>query len=43
VLEAALRADALLDQGDVKGSAIWRRIVGIINTLGSPPKHERMH
>ena len=32
-LQAAMRSDALLDQGDVRGAEVWRRIVGIINRL----------
>ena len=31
--EAALRSDALLDQGDIEGHRVWRRILGIINGL----------
>jgi len=32
-IQAAIRSDALLDQGDVEGSRVWRKIVGIINWL----------
>jgi len=37
VLTAARRADALLDQGDAEGFAIWKRIVDSIGTLQRAP------
>jgi hypothetical protein len=32
-VRAALRADVLLDEGDVDGAALWRRIVAAIDEL----------
>ena len=32
-IQAAMRADALLDQGDIEGSAVWRAIVRAIKEL----------
>jgi len=32
-LKAAMRADELLDQGDVTGCNVWKRIVKAINVL----------
>ena len=32
-IQAAMNADAMLDQGDLDGAAVWRRIVGAINEL----------
>ena len=32
-LEAAMKADAMLDRGDLDGAAVWRRIVAAINEL----------
>jgi len=32
-IEAAMRADAMLDKGDLDGAAVWRRIVAVINEL----------
>ena len=34
-VEAAMKADAMLDEGDLDGSAVWRRIVAAINELTS--------
>ena len=34
---AAQRADALLEKGDVKGGAVWVAIVHAIEQLGSEP------
>lgn len=36
-LTAALRADALLEQGDAEGFRIWVRVVGAINELERRP------
>jgi hypothetical protein len=33
----AMRADALLDQGDCEGCKIWQRVVKAINELGRKP------
>ena len=32
-IQAAMRAHALLDQGDIEGSAVWRAIVRAIKEL----------
>ncbi len=32
-IEAAMKADAMLDKGDLEGAAVWRRIVAAINDL----------
>ncbi|MEE9250127.1 MAG: hypothetical protein V3U93_03245 [Alphaproteobacteria bacterium] len=32
-IHAAMRADELLDAGDLEGAAVWRRIVSAINEL----------
>ncbi len=32
-IEAAIKADAMLDKGDLDGAAVWRRIVAAINEL----------
>lgn len=32
-IEAAMRADALLDQGDMDGRAVWLRIIAAIKEL----------
>ncbi len=29
----AMKADAMLDQGDLDGAAVWRRIVAAINDI----------
>lgn len=34
---AAMRADALLEQGDVDGARAWRLIIARINDLLAPP------
>ena len=34
---AAMRADALLQQGDIDGARAWRMIVARINDLLAPP------
>ena len=41
---AAIRADALLDQGDVQGHAVWVRIINAIDDLQRTQKKpgERM-
>ena len=33
LIEAAMRADALLDKGDLDGYAVWKRIVKAIEEL----------
>jgi len=43
-LQAAMRSDGLLDQGDVKGAEVWRRIVRIINQLeAEKPESGALH
>ncbi len=38
-IEAAMRADAMLDKGDLDGCAVWRRILGAVEELqGTVPK-----
>jgi len=32
-LEAAMRADAMLDKGDMDGAALWRRILAAVEEL----------
>ncbi len=33
VIEAAMRADALLDQGNMEGRAVWIRVIAAIKEL----------
>ncbi len=33
VIEAAMLADALLDQGDMKGRGVWLRVLAAVNEL----------
>ncbi len=44
-MEAAMKADAMLDKGDLDGAAVWRRIVEAINEIQreKPVKGERRH
>ncbi len=38
-IEAAMRADAMLDKGDLDGAATWRRILRAVEELqGTAPK-----
>lgn len=32
-IQSAMRADALLDQGDVAGFEVWNRVIAAINEL----------
>ena len=32
-IEAAFRADAMLDKGDLDGAAVWRQIVAAVNEI----------
>ena len=32
-IQAAMKADAMLDKGDLDGAAIWRQIVAAVNEL----------
>ncbi len=40
-----MKADAMLDKGDLDGTAVWRRIVSAINELlaGKPGDGARIH
>ena len=44
-IQAAMKADAMLDEGDLDGAAVWRRIVAAINDLQreEPKPGERRH
>ncbi len=38
-IQAAMRADAMLDKGDLDGVAVWRRIIKAVEELqGTDPK-----
>ena len=38
-IQAAMRADAMLDKGDVEGCAVWKRILRAVEELqGRVPK-----
>ena len=37
-IEAAMRADELMDAGDMEGEAVWLRIVKAIEELGAREK-----
>lgn len=44
VLRAAMRADALLDQGDTQGFFAWKRIARAIDSLSqTPAEGEQAH
>ena len=32
-IQAAMKADAMLDKGDLDGAAVWRRVVAAVNEL----------
>ena len=44
-IEAAMKADAMLDKGDLDGAAVWRRIVAAVNDIQreEPAVGERRH
>ena len=44
-IHAAMRADDLLDRGDLDGAAVWRRIVSAVNELlaDKPGAGARIH
>ena len=42
-VHAAMRADAMLDQGDLDGQAMWRRIVRAIEELTSSAPGGAVH
>ncbi len=39
-LEAAQRADAMLEKGDMEGAAVWKRIVRAVEELQRRERHE---
>ncbi len=45
VIHAAMRADQMLEQGDLDGLAIWNRILRAIEELraGKRPEGEKLH
>ena len=45
MLEAAERADQLLDEGDMAGAETWHRILNAIERLQAkvPPEGEKVH
>ena len=44
-IEAAMKADAMLDKGDLDGAAVWRQVVAAVNDLqrDEPAAGERRH
>ncbi len=42
-LRAAVRADALLDAGDMNGAAVWRKIIAAIETMRSTEPEGTLH
>ena len=44
-IEAAMRADAILDKGDLEGYAVWRRILRAVEELlrSEPIEGERVN
>ncbi len=44
-IHAAMKADAMLDKGDMEGKAVWLRIVAAINEIqrAEPGPGERRH
>ena len=44
-IEATMKADAMLDKGDLDGAAVWRRIVAAVNDIQreEPAVGERRH
>jgi hypothetical protein len=44
-IRAAMRADALLSEGDVEGCSLWKQIAGAIAGLqrSAPAPGERVH
>ena len=44
-MEAAMKADAMLDKGNLDGAAVWRQIVAAVNDLQreEPAAGERRH
>ncbi len=42
-IQAAMRADALLDKGDLDGCAVWRRILRAVGELQRAESGARVH
>ena len=44
-IEAAMKADAMLDKGNLDGAAVWRQIVAAVNEMqrAEPKPGERRH
>ena len=44
-IQAAMKADAMLDKGDLDGAAVWRQIVAAVNELAreKPVEGETRH
>jgi hypothetical protein len=40
LIQAAMKADALLDAGGIEGQAVWRRILAAVDTLVSTDRQE---
>ena len=38
-IEAAMRADAMLDRGDMNGAAVWKRIVRAVEEIQRKERH----
>ena len=36
-IHAAMKADAMLDKGDLDGQRVWRRILAAVNDLSAAP------
>ena len=42
-IEAAIRADAMLEKGDLDGYAVWRRILQAVEELGRVEPGAQVH
>ena len=42
-IHAAMRADAMLDKGDLDGAAVWRRILRAVEELRRTEPGARVH
>ena len=40
-IEAATRADAMLDKGDLDGCVVWKRIVGAVKEIQRSERHSK--
>ncbi len=43
VIEAAMRADALLDKGDMEGRTVWIRVIAAIKELEATEPEGAVH